>query len=481
MLKPCEEWNERLSAYLDGEVDTTERLVVQRHLESCPACRATAEILRCDVQDVSAALGARGADESFASRVMAQVAVTPIGESAEPAPRRQTLLAWLAGLNRGQLGALILATASVVLLIMVVGTNLENAGLMPVREQSAKNPQTVPAPNRSLGYLQGGPATTGVADADRPHGAGIAPGQVEGKGLPSGPSAEAPLTVIARNPASTPSSTTMAPPRAMPAGKPASPGPPPPTAQPTIIPPELNYGLVDKLMIAYTAEMSLRTKTVNQAMGRAELLFGKYDGFVLNTQYDRDEKGNATAVVNGRVPAGKMGQLLVELDGLGELHARTVNGEDLTAKQLEQIEKLGDLALKQQFLSKIESRDNRYTVETQREAVRSKGTGLRVEEYKLKNRVTLADVTVKISSPPVKKPKPNPAKASAQKSYRSLRTFGMWILSAILIPLGIWSPVWAPLTILGIVLRRRVLRRRVSAGTATLRESDSGTVPSQRE
>ncbi|MHB0938636.1 MAG: DUF4349 domain-containing protein [Armatimonadota bacterium] len=250
--------------------------------------------------------------------------------------------------------------------------------------------------------------------------------------------------------------------------------PPPPSSEPTIIPPELNYGLVDRLMIAYTAELSLRTKTVDQAMGRAELLFGKYDGFVLNTQYDRDEKGNATATVNGRVPAGKLGQLLVELDGLGELQARTVNGEDLTVKQLEQIEKLGDLALKQQFLSKIESRDNRYSVESQREAARSKGTGLRVDEYRLKNRVTLANVTVKISSPPVKKAKPNPAKASAQKSFRGLRAFGMWILSAILIPLGIWSPVWAPLMIVGIVLRRRVLRRRGVVDR-------SGNVPSQRE
>ncbi|MHB9106737.1 MAG: DUF4349 domain-containing protein [Armatimonadota bacterium] len=473
MLKPCKEWNERLSAYLDGEDDTTERLVVLRHLESCPACRAAAEILRCDSQDVSAALGARGAGEGFTARVMAEVAITPMGEPAEPAPRRLALLAWLAGLNRGQRGALILATASVLLLIVVIGTNLENAGVMPFRQRSANNPQTATAPNHSLRYLQPGPATTGAAD--RPHEAGIAPGQAAGERMASGPAAEAPSTIIARKSlAPQPSSATTAPSPAAPAGKPAPSAPPPPTSQPTIIPPELNYGLVDKLMIAYTAELSLRTKTVDRAMGRAELLFGKYDGFVLNTQYDRDEKGNATAVVNGRVPAGKLGQLLVELDGLGELQARIVNGEDLTAKQLEQIEQLGDLALKQQFLSKIESRDNRYSVESQREAVRSKGTGLRVDEYKLKNRVTLANVTVNISSPPVKKPKPNPAKTSAQKSYRGLRAFGMWILSAILIPLGIWSPVWAPLMIVGVVLRRRVLRRRGVVDR-------SGTVPSQRE
>lgn len=441
MLKPCEEWNERLSAYLDGEVDNIERLTVLQHLEACAACRAAAEILRCDAQDVSAALSARGAGEGFAGRVMAQVAVTSMGEP-ETAPVRQPhpWLDWLVRRDRGKLIALIGVAASAVLLIVVVTMSLGPAGYHNAYQTAAQAPQPiVMSPPAATATIPSGPM------ADKPAQPGLSPQ------MPAPTDADSAQVIASGR-------TSLTPPTPAPEGK-STAEVPRPSSEPTIIPPELNYGLVEKLMIAYTAEMSLRTKTVERSMERAELLFRKYDGFVLNTQYNRDAKGNATATVNGRVPAEKLGQLLVDLDGLGELQARTVNGEDLTAKQLEQIEILGDLALKQQFLSKIEGRDNRYSVESQREAVRSKGIGLRVDEYKLKNRVTLADVTVTISSPPVKKPKLDPVKESAKKSFRGLRAFGTWLLSGILIPLGIWLPVWAPLAILGVVLRRRYRRR----------------------
>jgi len=425
MLKPCEKWNARLSAWLDGEANSSEAMAIEQHLAACSACRAAAEVMRCDAQDATAVLRAPTASDSFAARVMGEVGVTKMEEpEAAPVHRSHPWVDWLVRLNRGQWVALIGATASVALVIVVVTLNFD-----PVSRNRAAHLAT-PAPEeqlRALGYLNNDKSTAAEMRSE------ISPNNTQ---------------EVASQPA---------PPPTAPARKPASKVPSPPTSQPTIIPPELNYGLVDKLMIAYTAEMSLRTKTVEQAVGRAELLFPKYDGFILKTEFKRDEKGKATATVNGRVPAGKLGQLLVELDGLGELQARTVNGEDLTAKQLEQIEKLDDLALKQQFLAKIEGRDNRNSVEQQREVAREKGTGLRVEEYKLKNRVTLANVTVKISSPPAKKP--DPVKQSASKSFRGLRAFGLWMLTTLLIPLGIWIPVWGPLAVLGIVLRRRYRRR----------------------
>ncbi len=43
MLKPCDNWAERLSAYLDEEVETPERLLVTEHLSNCDRCRAAAE------------------------------------------------------------------------------------------------------------------------------------------------------------------------------------------------------------------------------------------------------------------------------------------------------------------------------------------------------------------------------------------------------------------------------------------------------
>jgi hypothetical protein len=428
MLKPCEKWNERLSAWLDGEGNLDERKAVEDHLAACPACRAAAEVMRCDAQDAAAALHARRASDRFAARVMGEVGVTKMSEDGgETAPAPRPWLGRLLKWQRNQLVALAIASASVLLLVIVVANNWQAADLQV---------------NRPSATRMSPPAS--MSQAPAPDGR-----TTNAAGLPNSTSPSSPVPRDLSLPLPPPPTGLQ---------DEAAGGKLPATPQPTIIPPELNYGLADKLMIAYTASLSLRTKEVERAMEQAELLFREYDGFVLTSQYELNDKGKATATVVGRVPSAQLGELLVDLDGLGELQTRTVNGEDLTAKQLEQIEKLGDLALKQQFLSKIEGRANTNTalnVESRRADARTEATGIRVDQYKLKSRVTLADVTVHISNPPVKKPKPDPVKQSASKSFRSLRAFGLWTLTVILIPLGIWLPVWGPLMVLGIVLRRR--------------------------
>ncbi len=39
-LEPCPEWEERLSALMDGDLSVEERRLVETHLEQCPGCRA---------------------------------------------------------------------------------------------------------------------------------------------------------------------------------------------------------------------------------------------------------------------------------------------------------------------------------------------------------------------------------------------------------------------------------------------------------
>jgi hypothetical protein len=43
-----DEWTDRLSSYLDGDMEDDERSVLERHLESCPRCR---EVLR-EIEDI---------------------------------------------------------------------------------------------------------------------------------------------------------------------------------------------------------------------------------------------------------------------------------------------------------------------------------------------------------------------------------------------------------------------------------------------
>lgn len=423
MLKPCEQWNERLSAYLDGEASSSERTAVEEHLAACPTCRAGSEILRCDAQDVTAALALRGASDGFAERVLAQLAVTPVVSESDqperPSPSRWT--GWHTSMKRNII-VLAFAITGVLVLVLVIGNNWANN--RPMNIAMSPSPQASLATRldqkkidqlHSLGYLNG---LSNAQDNDESKSGGKWQAQNANPEL-------------------------LEPPK------------------PTIIPPALNYGLADKLMIAYTASLSIRSPEVQRSMEKAELLFQKYNGFVLNSEYTVDDKDQAAATVSGRIPSAKLGQLLVELDGLGELRARSVNGEDLTAEQLKQIEQLGDSALKQEFLTNIEGRSNSKTAldaESKRANARSEATGTLVEQYKLKSRVTLAEVTVQIAAPPKKQEKPNPVKQSASKSFHGLRSFGMWLITAVLIPLAIWLPVWGLLVVLFIVLKRRYWR-----------------------
>ncbi|MBI2535380.1 MAG: zf-HC2 domain-containing protein, partial [Gemmatimonadetes bacterium] len=41
-----DQWTDRLSEYLDGELSATERLQIEEHLGGCPACRETLDELR---------------------------------------------------------------------------------------------------------------------------------------------------------------------------------------------------------------------------------------------------------------------------------------------------------------------------------------------------------------------------------------------------------------------------------------------------
>ncbi len=56
---------------------------------------------------------------------------------------------------------------------------------------------------------------------------------------------------------------------------------------PTFTVPVKNYGLTDKLQVAYTANVAVESRDVQQATERAELLFREEGGFILGSQYQR--------------------------------------------------------------------------------------------------------------------------------------------------------------------------------------------------
>jgi len=85
-VKSCAEYYELISAYIDNELDEEDRLIVERHIESCPDCcgllRAYSGISKM-VEDMAAP-----APESIRRRVMAEITKPAV---VNPKTRRFTL------------------------------------------------------------------------------------------------------------------------------------------------------------------------------------------------------------------------------------------------------------------------------------------------------------------------------------------------------------------------------------------------------
>lgn len=514
MLKPCPSWNERLSAYLDNEANDETHFDVKEHLATCPACRAAVELYRCDAQDIKTALQARTAGDDFAAKVMAQVEVTKMeGEAKEtPIERKHVPSFWSQFLPWATVVCLIAVVGSVLFPVfakarcksyqttclnnirqLVVGVQMyaeENGGYLPSVANWKTSVGTVDKKifqcptsgkdsyvyNAALSGKKVGdiasPETTPIIWCTADHTKSRIVGYVDGHvGMVRVPDLSETVPFGLQSPAAAPATRSLV--EGMRVTLSAAPSVQNAKGEvnwdtdkrinktPTITPPTKNYGLADKLQIAYVADMALHSKDVQGAMERAEWLFNKFDGFVLNSTYQRGEKETAEATVSGRVPAAKLGVLLVELDKLGVLQSRTVNGEDLTAQHLEQLEQLGDLEGTQARLGEIETRakpNEALRAEEKLHGAAREASGVTVDEYRLKSKVTLAEVTVQIATPPPAEQKPEPVSQSVSRATYALRAFGLWLLTGLLIPLAIWLPVWG--AVLGLVyLAHRRLRR----------------------
>jgi ferric-dicitrate binding protein FerR (iron transport regulator) len=79
----CDRIFERLSSYLDGEMDPKEYAEVRAHLSQCATCRAEYEALKADSDLIRSALEAHAFDEDFSRRIARRLRAEP-----ELRPRR---------------------------------------------------------------------------------------------------------------------------------------------------------------------------------------------------------------------------------------------------------------------------------------------------------------------------------------------------------------------------------------------------------
>lgn len=89
----CEEALRLLAAFLDGELDSEERVDVERHLDACRSCYSRAEFER-RLQAQLATLGRREPDPAFAARLQGLVRRFTRSAGADPPAEESGGISW---------------------------------------------------------------------------------------------------------------------------------------------------------------------------------------------------------------------------------------------------------------------------------------------------------------------------------------------------------------------------------------------------
>lgn len=132
----CDRIRERLTAYLDGDLDPDRGTVVRGHLRTCDACRQVAAD-EAALRDGLRALPTVDPPPSLWANVQAQLAAAEVAASQQPAWRR-AVARWRPMVPRIAFGGLVAATAAGVL-VWRLGRSTEDGGPLP---RIAEHPST---------------------------------------------------------------------------------------------------------------------------------------------------------------------------------------------------------------------------------------------------------------------------------------------------------------------------------------------------
>jgi len=469
--EPCPDWVERVSAYADGELDEAEEREVDAHLQACPTCRQWLEQVRTDREILAGTLVRQKRRWGFVRGVMKQVAGRPVPGAYASRPSRGVLtlvelvvvtliIAALASItfpvssrSRAKArSASCLSNVKQICLALLMYTE-DNHNLLPPHEgwtdaifPYTRNNQILICPEdpeRTLPGYDFSPALAGTdlksikqpattvmvyeAKDGRPvkrHNDGLVVGYADGhvkweKDLPAGF-----------------------------------------LEQQSLGPPTRNYGLADRLRIAYEAEEDVEVADVPVAVMQAERDISQRGGFLLDSNLTR-HSDRLTAQIVFRVPAEEMLATMNALAKLGAVVGRCVKGEDLTDKYVAAQSAVESEAQKQERLEEIERR-TRATVEKLGLAGKIGESHAAAEQQRSEIRQVLARTVLATGTARFferERVAPATLLAAAEHAWQSAGRSGR-VVATVVIWLLAYLPFWGAALAAFLVGRRLWLRRR---------------------
>jgi len=162
-------------------------------------------------------------------------------------------------------------------------------------------------------------------------------------------------------------------------------------------------GLYAERLVVFTARLELVVEDLEATVDAVRLLAESHGGFVSSVN-TRNERGSITI----RVPQRSFHDTVEEIEGLGEVESRNLQGEDVTEEYVDLQAELTNMERQEQRLLDImemgSTVESVLKVEKELERVRGRIESLQGRINYLDSRVELATITVSLSLEPEEEP-----------------------------------------------------------------------------
>lgn len=159
--------------------------------------------------------------------------------------------------------------------------------------------------------------------------------------------------------------------------------------------------------IIRTASLTVRVKDVPKALEEARTTTETAGGFVGEESTTRDGEGRERTRVVLRVPTEKYEEVLTELEGTGKLLERKAKAEDVTAEVVDVESRIktqrASVARIRELMERANKLSDVVTLEGELSTRQADLEALLAQQESLKDRTSLATITLSLSETPVKK------------------------------------------------------------------------------
>ncbi|MCX5252737.1 DUF4349 domain-containing protein [Streptomyces canus] len=159
--------------------------------------------------------------------------------------------------------------------------------------------------------------------------------------------------------------------------------------------------------IIRTATLTVQVKNVPKALAAARTTTETAGGFVGKESTSRDEEGREQTEVVLRIPVEKYDEVLADLEGAGKLLERTANAQDVTDQVVDVESRIAtqraSVARIRELMDKATKLSDVVTLEGELSTRQADLESLLARQASLKDRTSLATITLSLSESPVVK------------------------------------------------------------------------------